>query len=183
MRFRWLVWGTLAGLALALAGLGLRFLGLAYPVEVIYSQLTHFLGTPAIFNFVHGVLGYYSSFAKDLGLIASLFLWVAAHVVLFLAYGQWRGWSAPLAAVFYIYFAGWLSGLIYTGLFWAAAAWVERAQPAPFDLERRKGLKAAALGGLTLILGVAAAAIMRWIAPGGGIVGGSDPRAPAGTTL
>ncbi len=130
-------------MGLAALGLGLRALGVGYPLEGVYGFLTFWLGVPAVFNLVHEVFGY-GSLAKNLAGVGALGVWLLGHAALFFLYPRAPGVAVGLAALGYGYFGGWGAAVGLTPAFWLWAWWGAR-RAARFEPARRSSLKAIAL--------------------------------------
>jgi DMSO/TMAO reductase YedYZ molybdopterin-dependent catalytic subunit len=146
------MWGMGAGLALGLLGLALRGLGVAYPLEGLFAQVTYWLGTPALFNLVHGLLGY-GALAKNLAFAGAALAWLLLHPFLWWAARRRLLLGLLLAFGFYaasgfVLPGGWVAAALYAAIF---AGLVLAVRPPLQDPTRRQSLKS--LG--VLALGVA----------------------------
>lgn len=112
------MWGVAAGIVLGVLGFGLRGFGVGWPLEGMFAEITYWLGVPAMFNFIHKLLGF-SDLAKNLAFIGTAFLWLFLHPFLFTLLGRWFWAGLALAFVFYGAFGGWLLGMNQEG--WVAA--------------------------------------------------------------
>ncbi|MER3445157.1 MAG: molybdopterin-binding oxidoreductase, partial [Meiothermus sp.] len=143
-------WGLTAGLVLGLLGLALRGAGVAYPLEGLFAQITYALGTPAVFNLLHGLFGY-GELAKNLAFAGAALAWLLAHPLL--------GWAArrslPLglglafaayAASAYVLPGGWLAAGLYALIFAGLVRVLRRRPRAPAGgAGRRESLRTLAL--------------------------------------
>lgn len=156
------MWGIGAGLGLGLLGFGLRGLGVAYPLEGLFAQITYWLGTPAMFNLVHGLLGY-GELAKNLAFAGAALIWLLVHPFLWWVGRRSLPLGLLLAFGFYAVGAsilpgGWIAAGLYAAVFAGLALAVRRGSRARAvasgtDLARRESLKA---------LGVLAAGLALW---------------------
>lgn len=164
-------WGLTAGLALGLLGLALRGAGVAYPLEGLFAQITYALGTPAVFNLLHGLFGY-GELAKNLAFAGTALAWLLAHPLLWWAARR----SLPLglglafaayAASAYALPGGWLAAGLYALIFAGLVRVLRRRPRAPApapDPARRESLRTLALlaAGLALWGQVRAQARAAW---------------------
>lgn len=157
---RWLLWGVGGAIGLAVVGFGLRSLGLDYPLGGLFMELTHLLGVPDVFNYVHRLLGY-SDLAKNLAFAGSFGLWIVVHCALVWAYPRIGAFAVAVAFLFYIAFADALAAAAYALLFWSLALWAWWDSPGRFDVQRRDAVRKLA-GGVLAVAGVVG--ILRFIA-------------------
>jgi DMSO/TMAO reductase YedYZ molybdopterin-dependent catalytic subunit len=139
--------GFIAATATIAISLGLRLsLGLSSPIEKLYSELTHFLGTPAMFQLVHKLLGF-----GEAGKIAAFLGTVAASLVALTLLGLAP--ALPAAGVVLLAglvllgplsSAGWIGSLIaagvYLGLRLALASLTQPASDSQGNAGRRQTL-------------------------------------------
>lgn len=154
------MWGIGAGLLLGLVGFVLRNVGLQYPLEGLFAQITYWMGTPTMFNLVHKMFGY-GELAKNLAFIGSAVAWLLVHP--FLWWALRRNWvlGAVLALVFYsasayILPAGWIAAIIYSAVLVGLVLVFSRKRisvPAITDTGRRESLKT---------MGVLAVGLLLW---------------------
>lgn len=145
------MWGMGAGLGLGLLGLGLRGLGVAYPLEGLFAQVTHWLGTPAMFNLVHGLFGY-GELAKNLAFAGVALAWLSLHPFLWWVARRRLPLGLLLAFGFYAAGAfvlpgGWLAAALYALIFAGLVLALRRGpRPDPTRRQSLKGLGVLALG-------------------------------------
>ncbi|WP_018465010.1 molybdopterin-dependent oxidoreductase [Calidithermus timidus] len=155
------MWGIGVGLGLGLVGFGLRGLGVAYPLEGLFAQITYWLGTPAMFNLIHGLFGY-GELTKNLAFAGAALLWLLLHP--FLWWTTRRRLPLGLLLAFGVYATsafvlpgGWVAAGLYTALFAGLVLAVRRgskaARTSTADPARRESLKA---------LGVLAVGLALW---------------------
>jgi DMSO/TMAO reductase YedYZ molybdopterin-dependent catalytic subunit len=152
---RKLLVGFISSVALAAVSLAARlWAGIPAPLEAVYKELTHFLGVPAVFQFIHSVLGFGQA-GKVVALIGSSALWVGGVAL--------AGLLAPLPAAALVAFVGVLLVGPLWGLVWGAVYFAFRAvlEPVRTDPSRRAALNT---------LGWGAAGVM-----GVGVIGALQP--------
>jgi DMSO/TMAO reductase YedYZ molybdopterin-dependent catalytic subunit len=98
--------GFVSSVALAALSLGARlWANVPAPLEGVYKELTHFLGVPAVFQFVHSLLGFGQA-GKVVALLGSGALWVGGVTL--------AGLLAPVAAAAVVG----LVGVLFVGPLW-----------------------------------------------------------------
>lgn len=171
------VWGVAAGLLIGAVGFGLRGLGVAWPLEGLYAQVTYWLGVPAMFNLIHKLLGYGEA-GKNLAFAGTVVAWLVLHPFLWAALRRWFWVGLALTAAFYWLTAGFVllnleggllaalqgslpgieSAVLYGALVGLLAGWVNHrrvseAQPNIASPSRRETIKT---------LGVLAVGALLW---------------------
>lgn len=157
-RVDWM-WGMGVGLGLGLLGLGLRGLGVAYPLEGLFAQVTYWLGTPAMFNLLHGLFGY-GELAKNLAFAGAALAWLLLHPFLWWTARRRLPLGLLLAFGFYAASAfvlpgGWGAAAFYAVIFAGlvlALGRRPRARPPLQDPTRRQSLKSLGVLALGLAL-------------------------------
>jgi DMSO/TMAO reductase YedYZ molybdopterin-dependent catalytic subunit len=157
-------WGLTIGLLFAVLGLGLRSLGIGYPVLGLYAQITYWLGIPAVFNLIHKLFGY-GNLAKEFAFASTVVLWLLLHPfffwglrkrpwlwggLLFLFYGYLGGWWTAVIGEGGDWVKGIVSGFVYTLL--ALGSSHLRSMRVSSNPSRREGLKGLGILGLGLLL-------------------------------
>lgn len=159
-------WGIAAGLLIGAGGYTLRGVGVGWPLEGLFAQITYWLGVPTVFNLIHELLGYGDA-GKNLAFAGTALAWLLVHPFLFLFLRHWFWPGVGLTTLLYWWLGG---GVLQTPLagLWAALtyggvvallAWRSRsalthppAPPLPSQT-RRESLKT---------LGVLALGLMLW---------------------
>jgi DMSO/TMAO reductase YedYZ molybdopterin-dependent catalytic subunit len=151
--------------------------GVPSPLEAVYKELTHFLGTPAVFQFVHRVLGFGQA-GKVVAFVGSALLWIGGVTL--------GGLIAPVPAAALVALVsvllvgplfGVVWGLVYLGVRLAL-------EPVRADPERRTVLNGLSLGAAGLF-GVGVAGVLQPLLvgkPAAPVSAASGPKLPDGIT-
>ncbi len=132
--------GFIASVALSALILAARLLAnIPAPLEAVYKELTHFLGVPAMFQFIHRLLGFGQA-GKVVAFVGSAALWVGGVAL--------AGLLAPipaaaLVALVSVVLVGPLWGLVWGAVYLGLRVALE---PVRSDPERRGALNSLGLG-------------------------------------
>ena len=139
MKYR-LLNGFIASVALSALILAARLLAnIPAPLEAVYKELTHFLGVPTMFQFVHRLLGFGQA-GKVVAFVGSAALWVGGVAL--------AGLLAPipaaaLVALISVILVGPLWGLVWGAVYLGLRFALE---PIRINADRRGALNALGLG-------------------------------------
>ncbi|GGJ23213.1 hypothetical protein [Deinococcus roseus] len=92
-----------------------RYCSLPYPLFDLYQSITHFLGTPKVFQLIHKLFGY-GTLGQNLAFMGTSVLWILGHGV-FVMLSRPRPLFIVLPALLYFWLSSWPGMLIYTALY------------------------------------------------------------------